>query len=356
MTAAANDLDNGLDTGTATEVGEYQLYKGLDKVFADTQALPTTRAVKNNIGLMILEMDLSLKSFEAGDKTAALQHHEKMLAHSRAVNRETETLTGKSAEAQQEGARNVQPDVRSIMSVLMTTAAIVTGDETLSDERQPWGKTLKAVAGAYRAEKEAQVAQITVAPPGSFLSAAPIVAGGIEKIDMSSTLFATRFFDEQPAAPRETVWTRREYKNLSMILEGIVKETGGAPRREATVALAALKIINNREIDLLARQRGGKPAEDKDARDDVKEFRERLNEYVGKLQKNDFVRDGYKANLKRFAPAASVAAQGLQKTLTGAGMLSKAFRFAITAGAKILAQKALHQALGASHKPEKPHA
>src|SRR5690606_20527399 len=88
------------EAGATTAVGEeYQLYQGLDRVFVETQSLPTTGGVKNGLGLMVLERGLALKAFEEGDVASAIDHHKKMLRHSRNVMGETDALTGRSADA-----------------------------------------------------------------------------------------------------------------------------------------------------------------------------------------------------------------------------------------------------------------
>ncbi len=354
MTIAA-ERDTRVDAD-GLEAGEYQLYRGLDRVFAEAQSLPTTQGVRNHLGLMVIEMDQALRAFEAGDKTGAIEHHGKMLGYSAAVMRESETLSGKSEQAKAEGARNVAPDVRVLLTTLLTTSAIVTGDETISREKQPWAKTLEAVADAYKAKRAAEVAAITLAPPGANLSETP---ASIEKIVLSAGNFHTRFARQDVQAPKETVWSRREYKNLSIVLEGIKQTSHDRDaRREATVALSCLKAVNNREIDMLARMRGRRPAEDAEAARDVKEYAGRLKEYVAKLQDNAGVSDGLKANLTRFAPPAQSAAQGLQRTLgKGTGMLSRAFRFAVAVAGKLLGQAGVAPIRPAitSQNSEKPH-
>ena len=354
MTIAA-ERDADVNVG-GLEAGEYQLYRGLDRVFSEAQSLPTTQGVRNQLGLMVIEMDQALRAFEAGDKSGAIDHHGKMLGHSAAVMRESETLSGRSDQAKAEGARNVAPDVRVLLTTLLTTSAIVTGDETISREKQPWAKTLEAVSDAYKAKRAAEVAAITLAPAGAHLSEGP---ASIEKIVLNAGNFPTRFARDDVQAPKETVWSRREYKNLSIVLEGIRQNTHDRDaRREATVALSCLKAVNNREIDMLARVRGRRPAEDAEAARDVKEYAGRLKEYVAKLQDNAGVSDGAKGNLTRFTPPAQTAAQGLQRTLgKGSGVLSRAFRFAVAVGGKLLGQfgaAPVRPALGAQNS-EKPH-
>lgn len=354
MTIAA-ERDARIDVD-GLEAGEYQLYRGLDRVFTEAQSLPTTQGVRNQLGLMVLEMDQALRAFEAGDKAGAIDHHGKMLGHSAAVMRESETLSGKSDQAKAEGARNVAPDVRVLLATLLTTSAIVTGDETLSHEKQPWAKTLEAVADAYKAKRAAEVAAITLAPAGANLSEGP---ASIEKIVLNAGNFPTRFARQDVQVPKETVWSRREYKNLLIVLEGIKQTSHDRDaRREATVALSCLKAVNNREIDMLARMRGRRPAEDAEAAGDVKEYAGRLKEYVAKLQDNAGVSDGLKANLTRFAPPAQSAAHGLQRTLgKGTGMLSRAFRFAVAVAGKLLGQAGAAPIRPAitSQNSEKPH-
>jgi len=356
MTTAADDNRTGMG---GIEAGEYQLYRGLDKIFDETQSLPTTGGVKSRLGLMIIEMDQSLRAFEAGDKTAALGHHEKMLGYSTAVMRETETLGGKSEEAKAEGARNVAPDVRVLLTTLMTTASIVRGDETIGADKQPWAKTLEAVSEAYKQKRAEEVAKITLAPAGTPLSA-PVKTekhAFIEKIVLDGENTSTsRFALGEFEPPKETIWTRREYKNLSIVLEGIRKTAHDSSSRvQATVALACLKSVNNREIDMLARQRGRKPVEDAEAAKDVKEYAGRLAEYIGKLKGNNAVPEGMKANLKRFAPPAQTAAEGLKKTLgKGSGILSRAFRFALAAGARLIAPAQGQKPAITAQKPQDP--
>ncbi|MDP2205313.1 MAG: hypothetical protein Q8K65_03305 [Alphaproteobacteria bacterium] len=354
MTTAADDNGTGV-----IEAGEYQLYSGLDKVFGETQMLSTTSGIKNRLGLLVIEMDQSLRAFEAGDKTAALGHHEKMLGYYSAVIRETDTLGGRSEQAKAEGALNVAPDVRVLLTTLMATDAIVKGTENIPADKNPWAKTLDAVSEAYKQQRAAEIAKITLAPAGAPLSvpAKTEKSAFIEKIVLGGDgTPASRFALAEFEPPKETVWTRREYKNLSIVLEGIRKSAlDSTARVQATVALSCLKAVNNREIDLLARQRGRKPAEDAEAAKDVKEYAGRLAEYVGKLKGNGAVQDGMKANLKRFAPAAQTAAEGLKKTLgKGSGILSRAFRFAMVVGARLIGPGQGQKPALSAQKPQDP--
>ncbi|HRJ65587.1 MAG TPA: hypothetical protein PLW48_00495 [Alphaproteobacteria bacterium] len=363
MTSAADT--SGADV---IEAGEYQLYKGLDQIFVETQTLPTTGAVKNRLGLMVMEMDQSLRAFEAGDKAGALQHHEKMLGYSSAVLRETETLSGKTEEAKAAGGRNVAPDVRVLLTTLLTTEAIVNGEKPLDPETKPWLKTLQAVSDAYKAKRAEDIAHITLAAPGAPISepkkpaapeAAPFTFGGIEKIILSAEPSGSRFAQAEFAPPTETIWTRREYKNLATVLEGVKKVARDSNTRvQATVAIACLKAINNREIDMLARQRGRRAVEDEDAAKEVKEYAGRLKEYVGKLKDGGTLESGLKANLERFAPPAHVAADGLKRTLgKGSSVIAKAFRFAVAVGKRVFGPEPEHAARPAiaAQKPQEPH-
>lgn len=364
MTSAADESGAG-----GIEAGEYQLYKGLDQIFVETQTLPTTGAVKNRLGLMVIEMDQALRAFEAGDKSGALQHHEKMLGHSTSVLRETETLSGKSEEAKAAGGRNVAPDVRVLLTTLLASEAIVNGQKPLDPETKPWLKTLQAVSDAYKAKRAEEIAHITLAAPGTPISepkkasggVAPesFTFGGVEKIILGAEPSSSRFAQAEFAPPRETVWTRREYKNLSTVLEGIKKTAPDSNTRvQATVAIACLKAINNREIDMLARQRGRRPVEDEDAAKEVKEYAGRLKEYVGKLKDGGALSSGLEANLDRFAPPAQVAAEGLKRTLgKGSSLLAKAFRFAVAVGKRVFGPQPEHAARPAitAQKPHDPH-
>lgn len=356
MTTAADD--NGMGV---IEAGEYQLYSGLDKVFGETQSLPTTGGIKNRLGLLVMEMDQSLRAFEAGDKTTALGHHEKMLGYYSAVIRETDTLGGRSDEAKAQGARNVAPDVRVLLTTLMATASIVNGEEkNIAADKNPWAKTLDAVSEAYKQQRAAEVAKITLAPAGTPLST-PVKTekhAFIERIVLGAdSAPVSRFALAEFEPPKETIWTRREYKNLSVVLEGIRKSAlDGSVRIQATVALACLKSINNREIDMLARQRGHKPTEDAEAAKEVKEYAGRLADYVGKLKGNKAMQDGLKANLNRFAPPAQTAAEGLKKTLgKGSGILSRAFRLAVSVGLRIIGPGQGQKPAISGQKPQDPH-
>ncbi|MFN7112910.1 MAG: hypothetical protein ACK4PK_00955 [Alphaproteobacteria bacterium] len=354
MTTAADD--NGM---SVIEAGEYQLYSGLDKIFTETQMFSTTSGIKNRLGLMVIEMDQSLRAFEAGDKAGALGHHEKMLGHYSAVIRETETLGGRSEQAKAEGAMNVAPDVRVLLTTLMATDTIVKGTDNIAAGKNPWAKTLEAISEAYKQQRAESIANITLAPAGTPLSvpAKTEKSAFIEKIVLGGdSAPASRFALAEFEPPKETVWTRREYKNLAIVLEGIRKSAlDSTARVQATVALSCLKAVNNREIDMLARQRGRKPTEDAEAAKDVKEYAGRLDEYLGKLKKNGAVQDGMKANLKRFAPAAQTAAEGLKKTLgKGSGILSRAFRLAVSVGLRLISPAQGQKPALAPQKPQDP--
>lgn len=356
----ATAADIGADD--TIQASEYSLYKGLDKIFEDTQMLSTTGGIKNRLGLMVIELDQSLRAFEAGDKNAALLHHERMLGYSTAVMRETDTLTGRSAQAKAEGALNVAPDVRVMLATLLTTQQIVEGKDPLDPETKPWAKTLDAISEAYKQQRAEQVAHITLAPAGAMLTeraAARREASEPNVIIMAGDIMPSRFAQGEFSTPRETIWTRREYKNLATVLEGVRKQARDSNTRVgATVALACLKSINNREIDMLARQRGRRAVEDAEAAKDVKEYAGRLKEYIGKIKKSDTLGDGIKANLDRFAPPAQTAAEGLGRVLgKGSSLLARAFRFAVAVGKRVFgpdtpdhAQKALP-----GQKPQDPH-
>jgi hypothetical protein len=60
-----------------------------------------------------------------------------------------------------------------------------------------------------------------------------------------------------------------------------------------------------------------------------------------RLKKNDDVSDGAKMSLQRFGTPALTAIKGLEKSLKTPGILSRAFRFALTKGAEVLGKKAV---------------
>lgn len=348
----------GYDDGT-TVAEEYKLYQGLERVFEQTQSLPTTGGVKNGLGLMVLEMDLALKAFEGGDISGAIDHHKKMLRHSRAVMGETEALAGRSAAAKAADAKNVTADVRLLCATLMATGGIVTGDVTAQDiAAQPWSRTLGAIADAYKQQQAESIAQIRLMDDAEF--AKPKAVTPQKNIPFTfSTIAAPAFtFEGQessgPQTAVETKWARREYKNLAIVLEGIIKPNKYSPaKREATVALACLKAINRRELDMSARRRAGGEARSTEDYQDVREYAARLQDYMTRLKKNDDVSDGAKMSLKRFGLPALSAARGLEKTLKAPGILSRAFRFALTKGAAMLGRKAPQAAVSAP-KPNVP--
>lgn len=340
------------------EVAEFELGKGLQKVFDETQSLPTTSGIKGQLGTMVMHLHEAVTRFEAGDTKSALDHHAIMLRQFSAVQRQTDTLAGRSEEAKAAGARNVAVDVRAILETIMTTAGNKRGDETLSAAKQPWAEALEAISDAYKKQQAEAVAKLTLAPAGTPLSApAGDKNAFIEKIVLGGFGSpVSRFAQAEYEPPRQTVWTRPEYKNLAIVLEGIQKSTRESSARTQTmVALSCLKAINNREIEMLARQRGRRPIEDAEAAEDVKERLGRLGDYLGKLAKNETLQPGVKANLKRFGAPAQKTADGLKRAVgKGTGILSRAFRFAVAAGATLLGVMKQEQAQKPALFAQKP--
>ena len=346
--------------GGATAVGEdYQLYQGLDRVFVETQSLPTTGAVKNGLGLMVLEMDLALKAFDGGDVASAIDHHKKMLRHSRNVMGETEALTGRSADAKAVNAKNVTADVRTLCTALLATGGIVTGDVKAAEvATQPWSKTLGAIADAYQKQQAENIAKMSLMDDAAV--AKPKAQTPAKDIPFTFTAVAVPAFTyegQAPAKPQsvlETKWARREYKNLAIVLDNIMKPSKySTAKREATVALACLKALNRRELEMSQRSRSGSDPRDAEAHRDAKEYTARLQDYMARLQKNDDVSDGSKMSLKRFGVPAVTATKGLAGALKTPGILSRAFRFALTKGAAALGQKAV-QAIVSKPKQHVP--
>lgn len=347
MTAAS------YDDGATTVTEDYQLYQGLERVFAQTQNLPTTGGVKNGLGLMVLEMDLALKAFEGGDVASAIDHHKKMLRYSRNVMGETEALMGRSADAKALEAKNVTADVRMLCTALMATGGIVTGDVKAQDvAAQPWSKTLCAIADAYQKQQAENIANMRlmddteVAQPKAQTPAKDIpftFSAAAAPAVTYITAPAFTFEGQEPAKPQtvlETKWARREYKNLAIVLDNILKPSKYSPaKREATVALACLKALNRRELDMKERSRNGNDPRHAEAHQDVREYTTRLQDYMARLQKNDDVSDGSKMSLKRFGQPAVAAIRGLAKDLKAPGILSRAFRFALRQGAAVLGKK-----------------
>lgn len=342
------------DDGATTVSEDYQLYQGLERVFAQTQSLPTTGGVKNNLGLMVLEMDLALKAFDGGDVAGAIDHHKKMLRYSRTVLGETEALTGRSAAAKAEEAKNVTADVRLLCAALMATGGIVTGDVKAEDAAtQPWSKTLGAIADAYRQQQADSIAKMRlmddaeIAQPKAPTSQKDIPFTFSTNAAPAFTIAAPAFtFDgQQSTAPQtasETRWARREYKNLAIVLENITKPNKySSAKREAMVALACLKALNRRETERAARQRSGDDPRNAEAHQDTREYAARLQDYMARLKKNDDVSNGAKMSLQRFGTPALTAIRGLEKSLKAPGILSRAFRFALAKGAEVLGKKAL---------------
>jgi len=355
--------------GGATVTEEYKLYQGLDRIFEQVQSLPTTRDMKNGLGLMVLEMDLALKAFEDGNVANAIDHHKNMLRYSRAVLGDTDTLTGRSEAAKAAEAKNVMTDVRMLCASLMTTGSIVTGDVTAeAAAKQPWSETLGAIAEAYRKQQADSIAQLRLmsdAETKASIEAAPVAEAKTRAMrepvpfifaHASVPSFTVAGMEErQPPGVLETRWARREYKTLALVLEGITKPQKGAPkysaaRREATVALACLKAINRRELAMGERQRSGGDVRHAEEHGEVREYAARLQDYMTRLKKNDDVSKGAKMNLKRFGLPAMTAARGLEKTLKAPGILSRAFRSALSFGAAVLGKKAPQAAVS---RPEK---
>jgi len=342
----------------ATVAEEYKLYRGLERVFAQTQSLPTTGGVKNGLGLMVLEMDLALKAFEGGDVAGAVDHHKKMLRYSRAVLGETEALTGRSEAAKAAEAKNVMADVRMLCASLMTTGGIVTGDVKAEEAVvRPWSETLGAIADAYRKQQADSIAQLRLMDDAeaAAVSVAPQAARPQKDIPFTFSAIAAPAFTfegQEPAKAQtatEVKWARPEYKNLAIVLEGITRPNKySTAKREATVALACLKAINRRALDMNARRRGGADTRSAEDHRDVKEYAARLQDYMTRLKKNEDVSDGATMSLKRFGLPALTAARALEKSLKAPGILSRAFRFALTKGAAVLGKKAVQAAVSKS--------
>jgi hypothetical protein len=320
------------DNGQTVVEEAYALYKGLDTVFAQTQNFQTTRTIKNNLGLMVLELDLALKSFEDGDKPRALDHHRNMQRYSSMVLRETETLTGVSPAAKEAGAKNINIDVRSLVADLQSTAAIA----------QPWQETLGAIETAQRAKQDAAVAKI------SLMQDADIPRPVARKATAADIAFTFAMAVEQtfdtPVAQATTVkdihWARREYRQLAQVLESLSTQGKYTPARgEAMVALSCLKTLNRHDVAVKKRVQTTGSADDRDSQKAVREYTARLNTYLKKLNRNDAVSDGAKANLRRFGQPAQQAVKSLGKMLAGPGMLFRAFRYAVAAGAQIVGKK-----------------
>lgn len=344
------------DDGKTTVSEEYQLYRGLEAYFAQTQSLPTTGGIKNSLGLMVLEMDLALKSFEGGDINAALDHHKNMLRHSRAALAETETLNGHSAAAKAVDAKNVTTDVRMLCATLVTAGGIVTGDapQMQAMQDQPWVTTLQAIADAAQQKQAENIAKMSLMNDADVTRRAePTPAKDLPFTFAAKPASFTAqplSYDGQPATNPNGVlavkWARREYRNLALVLEGITKQGGYTPaKREANVALSCLRILNKRENEMIARGRNGEDMRSAEEYKDVTEYAARLQTYMGKLKKNDDVSDGAKMSLKRFGTPALVALGGFKKSLKAPGILSRAFRFALVTGATVLAKKALQTAV-----------
>jgi len=318
------------DNGHTVVEESYALYKGLDTVFAQTQNLPTTRAIKNNLGLMVLEMDQALKSFEDGDKPRALEHHRNMQRYTSMVLRETETLAGISPAAKEEGAKNINADVRSLVSDLQSATT------------QPWAETLDAIDRAQRAKQDAAIAKISLMQDADIPTPATKKATAAD-IAFTFALAVENSFDApavKSTAVKDTQWARREYRQLAQVLETLSTQGKYTPaRREATVALACLRTLNRHEVDVKKRVQQTGQADDRDSKDTVREYAARLNTYLKKLDRSDDLSGGAKANLRRFGQPAQQAVKSLAKMLAGPGMLFRAFRYAVAAGAQIVGKK-----------------
>lgn len=347
------------DDGKTAVSEEYQLYRGLDAYFAQTQSLPTTGGIKNSLGLMVLEMDLALKSFEGGNVDAALDHHKNMLRHSRAALAETETLNGHSAAAKAVDAKNVTTDVRMLCATLVTAGGIVTGDapQVTAMQDQPWSETLQGITAAVQKKQAENIAKMSLMSDADVLrqkekdalsqkEKKPTPAKAIPFTFAAKPLSYEGQTTTGNSSVSDVKWARREYRNLALVLEGITKQRGYTPaKREANVALSCLRILNKRENEMIARGRNGEDMRSATEHKDVTEYAARLQSYMGKLKKNDDVSDGAKMSLKRFGTPALVALGGLKKSLKAPGILSRAFRFALVTGAAVLAKKAVQTAV-----------
>lgn len=339
------------DDGATTVSEEYQLYRGLDAYFAQTQSLQTTGGIKSSLGLMVLEMDLALKSFEGGNVDAALDHHKNMLRHSRAVLAETETLNGHSAAAKAVDAKNVTADVRVLCATLVTAGGIVTGDAPAVKDMQdqPWSETLRGITAAAQQKRAENIAKMSLMSDADVLSQKEKKPTPVKDIPFT---FAAKPLSYQgqtmgsTSSVSDIKWARREYRNLAQVLEGITKQGKYSPaKREANVALSCLRILNKRENEMIARGRNGEDTRSATEHKDVTEYAARLQSYMGKLKKNEDVSDGAKMSLKRFGAPALVALGGFKKSLKAPGILSRAFRFALVTGAAVLAKKAVQTAV-----------
>lgn len=346
------------DDGATAVSEEYQLYRGLDAYFAQTQSLQTTGGIKSSLGLMVLEMDLALKSFEGGNVSAALDHHKNMLRHSRTVLAETETLNGHSAAAKAVDAKNVTADVRVLCATLVTAGGIVTGDAPAVKDMQdqPWSETLRGITAAAQQKRAENIAKMSVMSDADVLRQKEKDALNQKENkptpakDIPFTFGAKPLsYEGQSTTGKNSVsdikWARREYRNLALVLEGITKQGKYSPaKREANVALSCLRILNKRENEMIARGRKGEDTRSATEYKDVTEYAARLQTYMGKLKKNEDVSDGAKMNLKRFGTPALVALGGFKKSLKAPGILSRAFHFALVTGAAVLAKKAVQTA------------
>lgn len=299
------------DNFTVTEATEHSLYKGLDPYFARVQGMDN-KDTRDRMTMIVLELDCALNAQEAGHKDTAVQHFKNLQQLARRV---------VNSEDNHRGAGN---DVREIMSDLMR------GSINDGKEAKPWSKTLAAIAEENNARMSAGM-NLQLAPIAMTSSA--FVA---PRRNESITLFDVQHLQPAPAMPdalesykkpaADYVWARPEYKTLAAALQPLLDRKGGEDyRKDALVAMICLRTVNNTEKGIIS---VGKNSNNKEELEKYSEFRGRLAEYIGKLNKEHGFTKGEQQHLQHLHQPVADHARNFEKTMKSGSVLSRVFAFA----------------------------
>jgi len=318
------------DPAEGISVGEFKPYNGLAPFFTKVMELKTTPAIRNNLTIMLLELDSGLNAFDAGNRDQAVRHHENMLDMSRNIFRQQETLTGKSAEAKAADGANVYADVQKLF-IDITSAA----RDTANMGDKPWARSLQGIVEDFKARRDAQK-NLSLMPEQGYSADAPTFIASprhtlrdASKADLDFTKATT---------PQTVAWSRPEYRNLGVVLEQM-SQKGQPGRIEAMVALSSLRNMNAKETEFLKDMRDGK-ANDGEKNKSFRDSHKRLDTYVEKLLNNEKISPNTLGGLARWHKPATDYAKRFERISQGPGVLSKIFHSAASFLARVLPPKA----------------